>query len=155
MSGTHLHIVLNHLPVTLAMITLLVLIFGVLRKSADIQRLGLGLMVLLAVFGATAFFTGPGAAKFYEGNDFYQSRIQRHRDSAGVAWLTGLAVGAVGVTLIVLSRKSSTVPLSFMAIAAVVLSAQLFLLARTSNLGGQVTRPILAEDAASKMLGTD
>ena len=155
MSGTHLHIVLNHLPITAAIITLLVLVFGVWRKSADIQRLGLGLMVLLAVFGATAFFTGEGAEKFYEGNDFYQDRIERHENSAKIAWLTGLAVGAVGVTLIVLSRKSSTVPLSFMAIAAVVLSAQLFLLARTSNLGGQITRPQIAEDAASKMLGTD
>lgn len=155
MSPTHLHIVLNHLPMTGAIITLLVLVFGLWRKSADIQRLGLGLMVLLAVFGGAAYFTGDGAAKTYEGNELVQGTVQKHRNSAQLAWLTGLAVGAVGVTLIVLSRKSPTVPVSFMAIAAVVLSAQLFLLARTSNLGGQITRPQIAEDAASKMLGTD
>ncbi|MCH7944424.1 MAG: hypothetical protein IIC73_00175 [Armatimonadetes bacterium] len=151
MNSAHLHIVLNHFPFIITAIALLVAGVAFVTQQAVIKRLALGMMVLIALSAAAAFFTGLAAEeeKFGPGSPA-MAQIERHEASARVTWIVGLVVGAVGIAGLLMSRRVTEVPMPIMATAVVALLVSAFFFMRTSNLGGQISHPEIRSDPVSK-----
>ena len=156
MNSAHLHIVLNHLPLAFSMVSLIIIVVGHFTKNTPIKRLALAFLVLVAVSGAAAYFTGNAAEseKFGPGSPSVE-QVETHRKSAGVSWLVGIAAGLVGIAALVTTRRLSNVPTSLMAVAALSVAVALVFFARTANLGGQIMHPEIRADSLSKFLNPD
>ena len=156
MNSAHLHIFLNHFPFFCTAIALLIAAVGVISKQAVIKRLALGMMVLIALSAAAAYFTGLAAEEdfFGPGSPAFE-QVERHEASARVSWIVGLAMGAVGIGGLLMSRRLADVPTPVMATAVVALLVCAFFFMRTSNLGGQIMHPEIRSDAASKVFVPD
>ncbi len=156
MNSAHLHIVLNHFPIIGTFIALMVAAVAIIAKQAVIKRLMLGMMVLIAVTGAAAYFTGLAAEedKFGPGSPA-MAQIERHEASAKVTWIVGLVAGVVGIGGLMMSRRKTEVPTVVTAAAVVALLVCAFFFMRTGNLGGQIMHPEIRSDPASKMFAPD
>lgn len=156
MNSAHLHIVLNHFPLVITIITLLVAAVAFITKQPVIKRLALGMMVLIALSSAAAFLSGRAAEeeKFGPGSPA-MTQIERHEASASVTWIVGLVAGAVGLGGLLMSRRVTDVPIPIMAVAVVALLVSAFFFMRTSNLGGQISHPEIRSDPASKAFTPD
>lgn len=156
MNSAHLHIVLNHFPIIGTFIALMVAAVAIVTKQAVIKRLVLGMMVLIAVTGAAAYFTGLATEEdFFGPGSPALEQVERHEASARVTWIVGLVAGAVGIGGLLMSRRVTDVPMPIMAAAVVALLVSAFFFMRTSNLGGQIMHPEIRSDPASKMFAPD
>ena len=60
MTLSHLHLVLNHVPVIGSVIAFGLLLLAVLRRSADLRRAALEIVVLVGLFSLPAYLSGAG-----------------------------------------------------------------------------------------------
>lgn len=151
MNAPHFHLIVNHLPFVGLLFAALVLAWGLVRRSAEIEKTGLYLVVLSALFALPAFFSGEPAEETVEHSPAVaQASIESHEAAARVAvLLTGvLGIAAVaGRTLVAFRPRLSR------AVAAVVLLLTLpalGVLAWTSNLGGDIRHPEIRAELAGK-----
>lgn len=152
MSATHLHIVVNHLPFAFALVALLTLLVGLIGRNASIKKLSLGFLVLVAVAAATAYFTGKNADIFEEGAE---PRVERHEEMAQTTWIVSIVGGVFGLAGLAFAKRMQEVPSAFVWLALAVLLFEMYLFARTSNLGGQITHSETRYDSFSKLLNPD
>ena len=66
MNDAHLHLVLNHLPIILPLLGLLIMIGGLLFKSEIVKRTAYLVFILGAIMAIPAFATGEGAEEVIE-----------------------------------------------------------------------------------------
>lgn len=66
MNDAHLHLVLNHLPIIIPLIGLLILIGGIIIKSEVVKRVAYLVFILGALAAIPAFATGEGAEEIIE-----------------------------------------------------------------------------------------
>lgn len=91
----HLHLVLNHWPIIVPMLGLLLLAFAWLRHAEATGRTGLALLVGGALAALPVYLTGEGAEEAVKGAPgVTEAIIEQHADAA----LTGaLVLGVLGV----------------------------------------------------------
>ena len=137
MSGVHLHLIVNHLPVVGALFALLATAWALWRKGRDTAIFGMACLVLLGAFSALAYFSGEPAEEAVEDMAAVShSYIEEHEDAAWIAFLAAAAAGMVGAAGLVArgdAARKWTLPIGFVA-AAVTLG----LMGWTANLGGMV-----------------
>ena len=61
MTGTHLHLIINHVPILGAAFATLLLLVSLRYGAAVLQRTALALLILVAIGGGTAKFSGEPA----------------------------------------------------------------------------------------------
>jgi len=61
MNATHLHLMLNHLPVLGTAFGLGLLLFGLWRRSNELKKTALGVFVIIALAGVPVYLTGEPA----------------------------------------------------------------------------------------------
>ncbi len=66
MNDAHLHLLVNHFPIIVPVVGLLVLIAGYMFKSESVKTTALGIFVLGALMTIPAMFTGEGAEEIAE-----------------------------------------------------------------------------------------
>lgn len=149
MQWTQLHLALNHLPVMGVPFLLALMIWGMLRRSAEILRLSHGWMVLLCALSIALKFTGDFAAE--EARDRLSGSkawVERHEQSADQA-TTGLFLlgvfSAVGWTI---GRRPTGVPswANWTSLTLGLITG--VLVGRTAHLGGQISHPALRGTAS-------
>lgn len=94
MNGAHYHLVLNHLPIIIPIVGLLVLIGGFIVKSEIVKRTAYCIFILgaLATFGAIA--TGDGAEDVVKHIDgISKELIHEHEEKAEVFALLSYVFG--------------------------------------------------------------
>jgi len=139
MSGVHLHLVLSHIPVVGIVIGVVLLGWGVIRRSNDLSKAGLVLFVALALLSLAAVLTGESAEDVAEqlaGVD--KASIDRHEDAAQIAAVSVYILGAASIAALVVARwfKSASRGIFASVLLLSIISAGL--LTWTANLGGQV-----------------
>ena len=67
MSPTHLHLLLNHVPVLGTAFGLGLLVFGMGRKSQELKKTALGVFVIVALLAVPAYLTGEPAEDGVQG----------------------------------------------------------------------------------------
>jgi hypothetical protein len=93
MTWAHLHLALNHVPVIGLPIVVLLLAWAMVRRSAELTRASLGLLVLLAVVTIIVQLTGEPAEELIEGlPGVLDSMVERHEDAA--------LIGTIGMSIL-------------------------------------------------------
>ena len=148
MNAAHLHLVLNHVPVIGTAIAIFVLLIGILKKSDDVKKVSVLILILTALITIPVYLTGDKAQEKIEGNyeDVDEEYIDSHEDFALYSFIAMDIAGAVGLIAMFLFRKPKTMPNSFAFLMLALLLIVNGMMAYTANLGGRIHHPEIRED---------
>lgn len=140
MNGAHYHLVVNHLPIIIPIVGLLVLIGGFIVKSEIVKRTAYCIFILgaLAAFGAIA--TGDGAEDVVKHIDgISKDLIHEHEEKAEVFALLSYLLGIGSVVALWSNWKKKSyanyIALAILAYCFVVL----YFAQQTGTTGGEIT----------------
>ena len=150
MNLAHVHLLLNHIPVLGSNFGLIFLLYAYFRKSQELIKTGMGILIGVALLTIPTFMTGDPARDIVKNMpDVAKNIIREHDDSAGYA-LTGiLFLGGVCLAGLYYFRKNTSIPKGF---TITVLLLTLFvcsIMIRTAYLGGQIHHPETRSDFVS------
>lgn len=151
MNGAHLHLVLNHVPVILAPVGLVILTLGLLRRSAEVLKVGLGVIVAAALFTVPTYLSG-GAAADVVGDlpGVNMDDIEHHAAMAFQAFIVIGLAGLAALAALVLVMRGKRAP-SWLVVTTLVLSlAASAWLGVTANLGGVIRHPEIRSTTAAE-----
>ena len=139
MNTVHLHLILNHIPVLGTVFGLVLLLFGLWRRSEELKKAALGTFVIVALLGVPAYLTGEPAEEGVKSLPGVMGNIiEQHEEAASVAFTCSVVLGIASLGGLLAFRRGKAVPAWFSAImvaAAVIVSS---VMSWTANLGGQV-----------------
>jgi uncharacterized membrane protein len=148
MNGAHWHLVLNHLPIIIPMVGLLVMFGGILVKSKVLKRAAFSIFILGAITAIAAFSTGEGAEEVVEGIQGIDERlIKIHEEAAETFAIILYILG--GISLIGLwaswKEKSFAYPLAYLTIALALIG--LVYAQQTGTTGGEIRHTEIRGDS--------
>ena len=148
MNAAHLHIVLNHFPIIGTAISIFVLLIGLIKKSDDVKKTSILILILTAFITIPVYLTGDKAQEMIEGNydDVDESFIESHEDFALYSFIAMDITGAIGLLSIFLFKKPKLLPNSFAYFMLVLLLIVNGMMAYTANLGGRIHHPEIRKD---------
>lgn len=138
-SATHLHLMLNHVPVLGTIFVFILLAWGLVRRSREITSLGLLFTVLLALVTIPIYLTGEPTEEAQEHATWFdKQRAHDHEEKAERGLIAVLVTGAVALGALYLRRggRPGNGAVTGLATAALAVSAGLFALAALE--GGQI-----------------
>jgi uncharacterized membrane protein len=150
MNGAHWHLVLNHLPIIIPMVGLLVMIGGLLTKSEILKRAAYSIFILGAITAIAAFSTGEGAEEVVEeiqGID--EQLIKVHEETAEIFAIILYVLGAVSLIGLWASwkEKSFSPLVTFVAVALSL--AGLIFAKQTGTTGGEIRHTEIRVDGGN------
>ena len=140
MSAAHVHLLLNHIPILGSIFGLLVLCYGMLRKSDEIKKTSLGVFLITALLTIPVYLTGDGAAEIVSNLPGVSTAIiQQHDKAATITMIAIEILGAVSLLSLFLSWRSRRELRSWMALGVLILAMiSSGLGAWTGSIGGQI-----------------
>jgi uncharacterized membrane protein len=146
MTGAHLHLALNHVPVVLVPAAIVMLLYAMVSKSADLTKGALALLIASALFGAGAFLTGePAEDALKQIPEVSTDSIKPHENFATFAAGATTLAGVFALVVLLKWQPGGATPWRMIATLVVALVAAM-LLAWTAYLGGRINHPELRED---------
>lgn len=150
MSWVHVHLLLNHVPVIGVFGAALVLAVGIVKRSQDVMRLGLGLVVLVAAASIVVYLTGEPAEELVEHlPGVSETALESHEDAAYYATVIMTLIGAAVAAGLLYFRGAAGVPRWFAVWALLLTIASAGVMTWTAGLGGQVRHSELRRDGAA------
>lgn len=152
MSSAHLHILLNHFPVIGTALAAFVLFYGFFKRSDEIKKLSLILLVITSLVTIPVYLTGEKA----EGNvvsieGVNEDFIEPHEDFAFKAFIASDIVGALALITLFIYRKPKHLPMGVAALFFVLMLALNGMMAWTAHLGGLINHTeIMGESPLKK-----
>ncbi len=148
MNAAHLHLVINHFPVIGSAITIFVLLIGIIKKSDDVKKVSVLILVLTALVTIPVYLTGDKAQAKVEGNyeDVDEDYIKAHEEFALYSFIAMDIAGAIALVAMFLYKKPKVLPNSFAYFFLAVLIVVNGMMAYTANLGGKIHHPEIRED---------
>jgi formate hydrogenlyase subunit 3/multisubunit Na+/H+ antiporter MnhD subunit len=140
MTTAHVHLLLNHIPILGSIFGLLVLSYGMLRKSDEIKKTSLGVFVITALVTIPVYLTGDGAAKIVSNLPGVSTAIiQQHDQAATITMFAVQILGVVSLLSLLLSWRSRRELRSWMTLGVFILAMiSSGLGAWTGSIGGQI-----------------
>lgn len=139
MNPTHLHLMLNHIPVLGTAFGLGLLAFGLWRRSDELKKASLGVLVIIALLAVPAYLTGEPAEDLVKPLPGVSRMIMGHHEEAAEIAFTGLVVlGVASLAGLILFRRGKSLPAW---LSGIILAGSLVvvgLMSWTANLGGQI-----------------
>ncbi len=146
MSGAHFHLAFNHVPVVLVPVAVVMLSYAMARKSADLTKGALALLIVSTLFAAGAFLTGePAEAAVERIAGVSTEAIEAHEGLAPIAAAATALAGLFALVVLLKWRPGGATPWTMIATLGVAFAAAV-LLAWTAYLGGRINHPELRED---------
>ena len=142
MNPSHLHLMLNHLPLVGSAFSLLLLLVAFSIRSDELKRVSMAFFVLVALLALPAYLTGEPAEDLIEklpgvSEDF----IKPHEDSAQWALGAQILVGVAALGILLCLRHGKPLPNWGAGAFLLLILVAGALMARTANLGGQIRHP--------------
>lgn len=139
MNWSHIHLIVNHLPVLGTLFALLLLVVGLLKDSKDIQKAALTGFIVTGVCAVVAYLTGNPAEEVVERlPGISEAAIELH-EKAAVTALSSAVVLAFAALLALLASVRRPRLYRASAVLVLLLSIAVFgLMGWTANLGGQI-----------------
>jgi hypothetical protein len=138
MNEAQQHLLLNHLPVLGSLFCLLLLAYGLVRRSDEVQKVALGALVLVALLAIPTYLTGEPAEELVEHlPGVSESYIEAHESMAKIALVASLVLGVLALGGLIVSRGCA-VPSAFAVLVLLGNLASFGLMAYTAHLGGQI-----------------
>jgi hypothetical protein len=152
MNWAHLHLALNHVPVIGLPIVLLLLGWGIVKRSAELVKASFGLIILLAVVTVIVQVTGEPAEELVEGlPGVVESMIEAHEESALLGTIGVVVVGVIALFGLWRLGTGKILPQWY---ASAVLIAGVFvagLMVWIANLGGQIRHSEIRPSASASI----
>jgi hypothetical protein len=138
LSPSHIHLMLNHIPVLGPYFLAILLLFGLIHKSNDILRAGLILTCLFALATGGVFLTGEPAEEQVEDLTWFdEDRVHEHEERAEAGLIATVITGILACFVLWRSHGGTVRPgLAALVLAAILLCAGLF--AWTALAGGEI-----------------
>lgn len=150
MNPVHLHLILNHVPLFGCVISLVLLLLGIWRRSDELKKVAFGLIVVSAAITLPVYLTGEPAEDIVEPfPGVVRSAIDSHEDAAKIAFVCMLGAGALALLGFWLFRRGRVIAQWFTSSVLIVLLLTGLLMARTANLGGKVRHPEIGNTSAT------
>lgn len=138
MNAAQQHLLLNHLPVIGSLFCLLLLAYGLARRSDDIQRVTFGILVLLALIAIPTYLTGEPAEEVIEHlPGFSHAHVEAHESMAKITLVAFLVMGILSIVGLLFSRGRK-IPLVLALVVLIGNVATFGVTAYTAHLGGQI-----------------
>lgn len=139
LSATHLHLMLNHVPVLGTIFVLILLLWGLAWRSRELTSLGLLFTVILALVTIPIYLTGdPTEHQQRQAAWFDRDRAHDHEEAAERGLIAILVTGTLALGAMYLRRggRPGNAALTGAVAGGVAVSAGLFALAALA--GGQI-----------------
>ena len=147
MNEAHWHLALNHLPIIIPIVGLLIMIGGILFKSEIIKRTAYCIFILGAITAIVAMSTGEGAEEVVEGIQGIDERfIEEHEETAEVFATLLYILGGLSVIGLWANwkKKSFSKTISFVTIAFTLIV--FFYAKQTGTTGGEIRHTEIRAD---------
>ncbi len=139
MNNAHWHLILNHFPIIGTLGGIVVLFYGLIRKSTDTKVLGALLILAMAITSVVVMETGEAAEELVEKiPGISEAAMEAHEDASKIA--SGILVTSGGLAFISLAlhffkKNAVTIAMS----ATLLLSSVAFgFMGYTGYLGGKI-----------------
>jgi hypothetical protein len=138
MSVVHFHLLLNHVPVIGLFFVIALLGVAFWRRSSQLGRVALTLLVGISLVTVVVFLTGEPAEEAVEGlAGVSEAAIHSHEDAASVALIAMGVAGLLALPLLWWHRRRE-LSRRLLGASLVGLLAVAGVMAWTANLGGQI-----------------
>jgi hypothetical protein len=138
MNITHLHLMLNHVPVIGILFAIGLLFFAMRRGSDELARASLAIFALLGLISIVVYFTGEPAEDVVHGLPGFSEVItERHEEMALPTTIAAAVLGVVGVLALIRARSKTLSRRMMRGVLLLAVGAE-GLMGYTAYLGGQV-----------------
>jgi hypothetical protein len=153
MNLAHLHIVLNHIPTLGTVLGLALLIWSLIKKSDQVNKLSLQVLVVMAILVLPTYLSGNAAQWLIQNQQPPVGLIESHEDSAMATLFLITITGTLAWFGLWQYRRFSR-PGFWNSTAVLIFSiATTGFILRTSNLGGKISHPEVRYDAIAEAAG--
>jgi archaellum biogenesis protein FlaJ (TadC family) len=157
MNATHLHLLLNHVPVLGVVFGVLLLGAALVRKSQELLKASLVVFAICAAMAVPVYLSGEPAEHLVEHlPGISEPVIEAHEEAAEVAFIAVIVLGVAAVAMLIVFRAPRSIPRPVSAGALIIALATCGLLLRTANLGGKVRHTEIRDNqpAATASIGS-
>ncbi|WP_395047086.1 hypothetical protein [Flavobacterium sp.] len=151
MNDAHLHLVLNHLPIIIPVIGLLVMIEGLFFSSEIVKRTAYFIFILGAVLAIPAFLSGEGAEEVVEnlaGID--ENFIKIHEEIAGTFAILCYALGGISLLGLWANVYKKSFSNGIVYITIVFCTITLYFAKQTGTTGGEIRHTEIRENGGTR-----
>jgi len=152
MEASHIHVMINHVPLLGTLFGLILFGYGMIFKNKSFQKAGLLTFILVGMATIATYFSGRmavGAVKNIAGTS--RDAIHDHREMAESALYLMLGLMLTSLTVLVVEWRSKNRKTGAMKGIVMVLALISFVfISLVSNLGGKVRRPELRDEMTKK-----
>lgn len=146
MNDAHFHLTVNHLPIIIPGIALLVLLGGFIFKSEIVKRTSFVLFIIGALSTFVAFSSGEGAEEVMEQLGADHHLIHEHEEAAETFALFSHALGLLSIIALWTNWKHKKIS-NILAIIVITFAGTLLYFARiTGTTGGAISHPEIRND---------
>lgn len=149
MNAAHLHLVLNHAPLFGVLFGASGLAVALARRSDDMARLSLGLLLLAGLIAVPVYLTGEEAEELVEEIGGISHDVIHEHEKAGQ--IAAIAAGLLGLVALggLLGFRRRAVARGFVPFALVGALGAGGWVGYTANLGGQIRHPEIRAGTAA------
>ena len=142
MTGSHLHLLVNHFPIVGNILSIVLLAWALFRNKRELILLALASSIVVAIFGYVTDFTGDKAKdQVWDMTGFSKMAIHDHIQAADLSLnflYATAAIAAIAYFLYWRKKKAAKFVIYFTLILSLVSA---YFLYRTGNLGGLIRHP--------------
>ncbi|MBK8621529.1 MAG: hypothetical protein IPN79_07155 [Saprospiraceae bacterium] len=147
MNDAHLHLVVNHFPIIVPIVGMLILIVGLLAKSDSVLKTAFGVFILGALMTFPAMYTGEGAEEIAEKLPAVtDALIEAHEEKAETLAIINYLLGFVSLIGFWAFMKQKSFA-NYIAIAVLALGlAGIYFGKMTGTTGGEIRHTEIRSD---------
>ncbi len=135
----HLHLMINHIPVIGLPGAVLLLLYAVVRKSEEVQRVAFGAIVLVAILTIGVYLSGQAAEDMVKKlPGVTEEAIGRHEDVADLSLILIEALGVLALAGLFFLRRSGSIPKWLVSLVFVFSLITALVVGYTANRGGEI-----------------
>jgi uncharacterized membrane protein len=135
----HFHLIINHFPIILPIVGLIILIIGFLMKAELVKRITYGIFIVAAATTFLAMNSGEGAEEIVEELGRNHHAIHEHEEHAETFALLSYVLRLFSVIALWLNWKKHPFKDLSMYLVALVSIAVLFLARAVGQSGGEIS----------------
>ncbi len=139
MNLSHLHLMINHLPIIGSMLGGLVLAFAIWQKSNHTKIAAYGVLIVSSIGAVIAYLTGEPAEELVENiPGVLKDTIEQHEDAAMISLIVLIVLGISSLIGIYLTYKNSKYTMRVANVTLFLSILSFGFVARAGYIGGQI-----------------
>lgn len=144
MDAAHFHLIVNHFPLVLLFVGLILLAAGMTFKKFPFTHAAYVVLILAGLFAVPTFLSGEPAEDILEKTPgFSKTLVHDHEEAAEVTLVIVIATSVLALGALILSLTKKLEPKILKLLLLVLGLVALITTGRTNNLGGKIAHPEL------------